>query len=118
MAIESDNEYLFTYGTLQLKEVQLSTFGRRLEGEADALPKYKLMMVEIQDRDFVVKSGTAHHRNVQFTGLASDFVEGTVFSVTRKELEKSDAYEPEGYKRVLVQLRSGSTAWVYLSADE
>ena len=118
MAIESDTEYLFTYGTLQIEEVQRSTFGRRLDGKADALPKYKLMMVEIQDHDFVVKSGTAHHRTVQFTGLASDFVEGTVFSVTRKELEQSDAYEPEGYERVLVQLRSGSTAWVYLSTDE
>jgi hypothetical protein len=45
----------------------------------------------------------------------SDFVEGIVFRVTRKELEHSDAYEPAGYGRVVVQLRSGRDAWVYLN---
>ena len=29
---------LFSYGTLQLDSVQLASFGRLLEGEADALP--------------------------------------------------------------------------------
>jgi len=29
---------LFSYGTLQEERVQLSTFGRRLSGEPDALP--------------------------------------------------------------------------------
>jgi gamma-glutamylcyclotransferase (GGCT)/AIG2-like uncharacterized protein YtfP len=111
-------ENLFTYGTLRTEEVQLATFGRALEGKADALPGYSLKTIEIQDQDFVTKSGTAIHRNLQFTGVASDFVEGTVYSVTRKELEQADAYEPEGYKRVLVQLRSGSNAWVYLNTNQ
>jgi hypothetical protein len=78
---------LFTYGTLQIEEVQLATFGRRLEGHPDALPGYALKSIEIQDQDFVAKSGTAIHRNLQFTGNPSDFVEGTVYSVTRQELE-------------------------------
>ena len=112
-----DTEKLFTYGTLRNEEVQLSTFGRRLEGHADALPGYILKTIEIQDQDFVVKSGTAIHRNLQFTGDSSDFVEGTVYSVTHQELERSDAYEPAGYKRVLVQLRSGARAWVYLDKE-
>jgi hypothetical protein len=71
--------------------------------------------ITIEDEDFVVKSGTAEHRNLQFTGNSSDFVEGTVFSVTIEELEKSDAYEPVGYGRVLVQLKSGASAWIYLN---
>ena len=108
-------ENLFTYGTLQKEEVQLATFGRRLEGHADALPGYALKSIEILDEDFVVKSGTAIHRNLQFTGDLSNFVEGTVYSVSLQELEQADAYEPEGYKRVLVQLRSGAMAWVYLN---
>lgn len=108
-------ENLFTYGMLQKEEVQLATFGRKLEGHADALPLYTLKMIEIKDQDFVAKSGTAIHRNLQFTGDPSDFVEGTVYSVTQKELEQSDAYEPAGYKRVLVQLRSGANAWVYVN---
>lgn len=108
-------EQLFTYGTLQLEEVQLATFGRRLEGRSDVLIGYRLVKITIEDEDFVVKSGTAEHRNLQFTGNGSDFLEGTVFSVTMEELEKSDAYEPEGYERVLVQLKSGINAWIYLN---
>jgi gamma-glutamylcyclotransferase (GGCT)/AIG2-like uncharacterized protein YtfP len=116
MTHESEaSEKLFTYGTLRVEEVQLATFGRRLEGQADALPGYALKMIEIKDQDFVAKSGTAIHRNLQFTGDPSDFVEGAVYSVTLKELEQADAYEPDGYQRVLVQLRSGANAWVYLN---
>lgn len=113
---QSDMEYLFTYGTLQLEEVQLSTFGRKLEGKPDALVGYRLVMIKIQDEDFVAKSGTADHRNLQFTGNTSDFVEGMVFAVTMEELEQSDAYEPEGYERVPAQCRSGLSAWIYLSS--
>ena len=111
-------EQLFTYGTLQLEEVQLDTFGRRLEGRTDVLIGYCLVLITIEDEDFVTKSGTAEHRNLQFTGNASDFVEGTVFSVTMEELEKTDAYEPEGYERVLVQLKSGINAWIYLNRHQ
>jgi|SRR6185369_6120343 len=114
---ESDMELLFTYGTLQLEEVQLATFGRRLEGRRDALPGYRLVMIKIRDEDFVVKSGTADHRNLQFTGDAADRVEGIVFAVTMNELQQSDAYEPEGYTRSQVQLASGATAWMYLASE-
>ena len=93
-------ESLFTYGTLQLEEVQLATFGRKLEGRRDALVGYRLVKRE--------------HRNLQFTGNAADHVDGIVFAVTTKELEQSDAYEPEGYERTQVQLASGAMVWVYL----
>ena len=116
MSLET-TERLFTYGTLRTEEVQLTTFGRKLEGHADALPGYALKMVEIQDQDFVAKSGTAIHRSLQFTGDPSDFVEGAVYFVTQKELEAADIYEPEGYRRVLVQLRSGANAWVYVHME-
>jgi hypothetical protein len=43
-------------------------------------------------------------------------VDGTVFIVTKDELELADAYERiADYERVLVQLASGNSAWVYLS---
>ena len=108
-----ETENLFSYGTLRLEDVQLATFGRRLEGKPDVLERYRLVIVRIEDQDFVVKSGSEYHRNVQFTGNASDFVEGVVFKVTQKELEQGDAYEPTGYERVQVKLRSGLDAWVY-----
>jgi gamma-glutamylcyclotransferase (GGCT)/AIG2-like uncharacterized protein YtfP len=110
-------ENLFAYGTLQDEPVQLSTFGRKLEGQPDTLVGYALRMIQIQDQEFVASSGKAIHRNLEFSGNVSDFVAGTVFKVTQNELEQSDAYEPEGYKRVLVQLKSGLNAWVYLNVQ-
>jgi hypothetical protein len=111
---DKDSELLFAYGTLQTETVKLSVFGRRLDGKADALVRYRLKMVRIEDEEFVNASGTADHRNLEFSGDPSDFVEGTAFNVTRSELEQADAYEPAGYTRVLAQLRSGRNAWVYL----
>ena len=113
METETNNELLFAYGTLQTEAVQLSLF-KRLDGKPDALVGYRLRIVRIDDEEFVKTSGTADHRNLEFTGNASDLLEGTAFTVTRLELEHADAYEPTGYKRVLVQLRSGLNAWVYL----
>ncbi|HET6979144.1 MAG TPA: gamma-glutamylcyclotransferase family protein [Pyrinomonadaceae bacterium] len=112
---ELPTENLFSYGTLQREEVQLATFGRKLESQPDALPGYKLAMIKITDEDFVVKSGAADHRNLQFTGNANDAVAGCVLKVTKEELEQADAYEPEGYERVRVQSRSGLHTWVYLN---
>ena len=111
---EKATENLFSYGTLQLVEVQLDTFRRKLDSTPDALPGYKLVGITITDEDFVAKSGTADHRNLRFTGNASDAVEGVVLKVTRNELEQADAYEPLGYTRVRVQLRSGADAWVFV----
>ena len=109
-------EQLFSYGTLQSETVQLATFHRRLIGRPDALLGYRVVPIEIEDQAFVAASGTAHHRNLHFTGNESDVVEGTVLSLTIPELQLADSYEPTGYERVQVQLRSGSHAWVYIAA--
>ena len=108
-------EYLFAYGTLQSDAVQLATFQRKLDGHPDALVGYIVVPIEIKDEAFVASSGTAHHRNLKFTGLASDILEGTALSLTAHELTLADSYEPPGYNRTQVQLRSGSTAWVYVN---
>ena len=113
--MDHESERLFSYGTLQTEAVQLSTFGRKLSGRPDALVGYRLRMIKIEDQDFVATSGAEYHRNLEFTGSASDLVEGTVLSVTQQEIEQADAYEPDGYRRVRVQLRSGIEAWVYFN---
>lgn len=110
---EKDSQLLFAYGTLQQETVQLAIFGRRLTGRPDALVAYRLKMIRLDDEDFAAASGTANHRNLEYTGGASDIVEGTAFNVTNAELQLADAYEPAGYTRTLVQLRSGVNAWVY-----
>jgi gamma-glutamylcyclotransferase (GGCT)/AIG2-like uncharacterized protein YtfP len=112
---DQQTEFLFSYGTLQSEAVQLATLGRKVEGRPDALTGYCMVMIEITDHDFVATSGTAYHRNLQFTGDASDVVEGTVLSLTSQQLELSDSYEPAGYELIQVQLRSGLTAWVYVN---
>ncbi len=116
--MSSATENLFSYGTLQHEDVQLATFGRKLDGKPDALPGYKLVGIKITDEEFVSKSGTANHRNLEFTGDSSDVVEGTVLHVTRKELEHADKYEPEGYIRVRAQLSSGDEAWVFIHQQQ
>jgi hypothetical protein len=118
MSAEEESERLFSYGTLRDEAVQLATFGRRLEGEPDAMQGYRLSIILIEDEDFVAASGSARHRNLQFTGAASDIVEGTVFAVTGRELEQADAYEPAGYRRVPARLRSGLVAWVYMNTTQ
>ena len=110
-------ERLFSYGTLQTESVQRSTFGRKLGGSPDALVGCRLQMIQILDQDFVTTSGAEYHRNLEFTGNTSDLVEGTVLFVTQQELEQADAYEPDGYKRVRVKLRSGIEAWVYRNTN-
>ena len=111
---EQATENLFSYGTLQLETVQLETFGRKLDGAPDVLHEYRPVMITITDDDFVIKSGTANHRSLQFTGNSTDVVEGVVFKLTKNELQQADSYEPEGYERVKVQLRSGTNAWVFV----
>lgn len=112
--MELDNhELLFSYGTLRDEAVQLKTFGRRLIGQADALVGYRVTKVEIDDERFAAKYGT-QQLNAQFTGDASDVIEGAVLKVTGAELKAADKYEPADYKRERAQLKSGVKAWVYL----
>ena len=58
---------LFSYGTLQQENVQLSTFGRLLQGR-DELPGFEQSLVRIEDPQVAAKSGKTHHANVTFNG--------------------------------------------------
>ena len=109
-------EYLFSYGTLQLKSVQVANFGRELIGRPDEILEYALEQVEITDPRVLEESGQKYHPILKFTGSPEDTVEGTVFEVTTKDLEKADAYEVSDYKRVSVKAKSGTNCWVYVSA--
>jgi Gamma-glutamyl cyclotransferase, AIG2-like len=109
-------ELLFSYGTLQIEAVQLSTFGRKLVGTADALPGFAQSMMKIDDAEVVATSGKTHHPIVAFTGRDTDTVPGTVFQITADELENADKYEVAAYKRIGAILRSGARAWVYVDA--
>ena len=97
------NALLFSYGTLQHKDVQVANFGRELGGRADALP------------GFVRRQG--RHANAEKSSNPADEIAGMAFEVTEKELAAADRYEATaGYHRISVTLRSGAQAWVYVEA--
>ena len=104
---------LFSYGTLQLKNVQKETFGRNLVGEKDILLGYKLENLKIKDPSVLEISETKTHPIIRFTGIDQDIVQGTVFEVSSDELIEADNYEVEDYKRIEVILKSGIKSWVY-----
>jgi gamma-glutamylcyclotransferase (GGCT)/AIG2-like uncharacterized protein YtfP len=107
---------LFSYGTLQDRQVQIANFGRELIGRADALPGYRQTMVAIGDPQVVTTSGKTHHPIVEPGSNPSDEVTGTVFEITARELAAADEYEVSDYRRIAVTLKSGVQAWVYVRA--
>jgi gamma-glutamylcyclotransferase (GGCT)/AIG2-like uncharacterized protein YtfP len=110
-------ESLFSYGTLRYENVQLTTFGRKLAGQADSLPEYYLKKVQITDPEVIAKSGENIHSIIHFSGNPQDQIPGMVFKISLKELEQADKYEVADYKRIRVRLLSGTSAWVYVSIN-
>jgi hypothetical protein len=112
----ADTEFLFSYGTLQLAEVQLSLFGRRLAGSSDVLEGFKHVPLQIDDQTVVEISGKSQHTMASFTGRAADTVSGSVLGLTAEEIRRADGYEVPAVTRVAVRLRSGVRAWAYVDA--
>jgi len=95
---------LFSYGTLQDREIQIAIFGRELKGRADALPGYVRRKVNIGDTQFYDASPDPEKS-----------VSGMVFEVTNEELTAADEYERDAdYVRIEAPLSSGVRAWVYV----
>jgi hypothetical protein len=106
---------LFSYGTLQQDDVQLSTFGRRLDGQRDELLGFEPSSVRIEDRETVATLGRTHHANVTFNGRTDSRVPGTAFEITDAELASADEFEAAfSYRRIAAPLGSGRQAWVYV----
>ncbi|MBQ4913775.1 DUF4286 family protein [Maribacter sp. MMG018] len=97
--------HLFTYGTLQEKEVQMGVFSRLLGGIDDTLHHHKISEEKV----------AGLYPTLEPTGNSKDFIKGKVYTVTEEELKKADLYEGEAYKREEVVLVSGKKAWVYLA---
>jgi hypothetical protein len=109
--------FLFSYGTLQLPEVQQATFGRLLTGWPDELVGFTQSVFRVEDPAFVAASGKADHAMLTRSRNEADRVSGMVFEVSHDELASADAYEPAGYMRVKAPLASGREGWVYISSD-
>jgi gamma-glutamylcyclotransferase (GGCT)/AIG2-like uncharacterized protein YtfP len=106
---------LFSYGTLQQEDVQLSTLGRRLNGQSDELLGCEQSLVKIDDLNVAATLGKTHHANLTFNGNANSRVAGIVFEVTDAELASIDGYEAAfSYTRLVARLALGGEAWVYV----
>jgi gamma-glutamylcyclotransferase (GGCT)/AIG2-like uncharacterized protein YtfP len=117
MSTSSPTILLFSYGTLQNKNVQVANFGRELTGREDALPGYVRRLMATMDPEIAALTGESHYANVEPSSNPEDAVSGTVFEITEQELAATDRYEEDAeYRRISVTLRSGAQAWVYLRA--
>jgi len=107
--------WLFSYGTLRLRAVQLATFGRTLAGEADRLDGYRLDTIVITEPGVVTLSGTETHLIARLSAGAA--IDGTVLAVAAAEVAAADDYETADYVRVSLALASGRQAFVYVATD-
>lgn len=107
---------LFSYGTLQQKNVQLANFARELVGTKDKLPQYIVGEIKIIDERVIRESGKEIHPILKYTGNIGDEVAGTVFELSEEELLKADDYEVDDYQRVSAVLTSGRKCWIYAAA--
>ena len=107
---------LFSYGTLQQREVQLATYGRTLTGAPEVLAGYRLAPLAIRDPHVLSVSGKAVHKIARATGDLNDRIAGMLFELGEAELAATDAYEVDGYARTEVTLESGRTAFVYVGS--
>ena len=108
---------LFSYGTLQLPEVQRATYRRLLDGKPDVMIGYRLTPLTITNEEVVALSGEPIHMIACRTGDPADRITGIVYTITPAELEATDAYEGDAYGRIEVRLESGATAFVYIGPD-
>ncbi len=100
----SNKIVLFSYGSLQQQEVQLSLYKRVLKGNEDQLKGFKLTEELLYDQYPIIIE----------TNDNTDLISGFVFEITLEELKFTDEYEGEHYRRIQVKLESGREAWCYV----
>jgi len=108
---------LFSYGTLQLTQVQQATFGRLLSGAPAELPGYAIGELEITDPAVLATSGERFHPILRLSNDWGTVVTGTVFELSDAELAAADSYEVDDYQRREARLSDGSLCWIYAAAD-
>nr|WP_299888867.1 gamma-glutamylcyclotransferase family protein [uncultured Lacinutrix sp.] len=107
-------QLLFSYGTLQLDNVQIETYGRKLYGKKDILMGYRLDNMQIKDESILKKSNQEFHPIAIKSDISEEKIEGKIFEINTEELLNTDLYEVDDYKRVLETFKSGLKAWVYI----
>jgi gamma-glutamylcyclotransferase (GGCT)/AIG2-like uncharacterized protein YtfP len=99
-------EILFTYGSLQWREVQLRIIGREVPMTADVLGGYRAEPRTFSDGTYPILLREEGGR-----------IEGKIMHITPPELARIDQYETDAYDRIRVTLESGLEAWVYVAPE-
>ncbi|RII95581.1 gamma-glutamylcyclotransferase [Clavibacter michiganensis] len=107
------SEVVFSFGTLQLADVQLALFGRTVDAVPDALTGFVIGELRIVDPEVIAMSGSDLHPAL-LLGEDDDLVPGVALELTPGELAAADHYERVSYRRVKASLVSGRAAWVYV----
>ncbi|MDQ1129213.1 gamma-glutamylcyclotransferase family protein [Microbacterium sp. SORGH_AS_0888] len=113
MAADAD-QALFAYGVLRDADVQLDTFGRRVDAVEDVLPGHRLEYARTEDAGVGARPPGATHPFARRTGDPRDKILGGVLRVTAAELDAADEYHLGRYRRASVTLLSGTRAWIYV----
>lgn len=107
--------FVFAYGSLQEDGVQRKMYGRAIECRRDELGGVERKIIRLEDRAAVAATGHAEHANLEFCGRSDSRVQGTVLEISDAELATTDKFEElADYKRIEVQLVSGTRAWAYI----
>lgn len=107
--------FLFSYGTLQLENVQLENYGRILTGTQDRLRGYKIERLQITDSAVLAKSQLDNHPIALKTGAETDCIDGIIYELTGTQLAETDRYEVSQYQRISETFESGKKAWIYVA---
>jgi gamma-glutamylcyclotransferase (GGCT)/AIG2-like uncharacterized protein YtfP len=110
-------EALFSFGTLQLEQVQRGLFGRAVPTEPDTIVGWTIGELRILDPEVIAMSGKEIHPALLASDDPTATVEGAVLEVTADELAAADHYERVSYHRVSATTVSGRTVWVYVPND-
>jgi hypothetical protein len=106
---------LFSYGSLQDKNVQLANFGRELTGRKEVLPGYTLRTIPRSSSKQAVPTEGASDLTVEPSANPDDTVPGVVYEITEQELAAADQYEAVfDYYRISAALQSRDPVWVYV----
>ncbi|MCX6501646.1 MAG: gamma-glutamylcyclotransferase [Microbacterium sp.] len=111
---EDATELLFVYGLLTRTDLQLDTFGRRIETTPDVLPGYRLGYAEFDMPLVAGLTGMRRHPVAHETDDPLDKLVGDVLELTLAELDAADEYAAPGYRRIRATLESGVDAWVFV----
>ncbi|MFT4969175.1 MAG: gamma-glutamylcyclotransferase (GGCT)/AIG2-like uncharacterized protein YtfP [Chitinophagales bacterium] len=108
------NEFLFSYGTLQLEKVQLASFGRLLSGTKEVLEGFKLEQIQITEEAVLEKSEQKFHPIAIPSNNNKDKISGILYTISSQELKQADQYEVSDYQRVRATFCSGKEGWIYI----